>query len=245
MSTGRFVWYDLMTEKPAEARAFYAALFGWDVQPHAPDYAMLHLDGRPFGGIVGMRAGEGHGNHWIAYLSTDDISETCRRVEAEGGRIFMRHKAPGVGEFAVIADRQGAAISPIQLENEGPPRPPEKGDNHIAWAELHTTDPKDAAAFYGKVFGWPVQSWEGEYLLVGFEHDAGITTGNPHAPPHWLLYVNVADTDATVGKVKELGGQLLFGPRDIPTVGRFAVFADPVGAAFAVMQNFPKSATPA
>jgi predicted enzyme related to lactoylglutathione lyase len=53
-------------------------------------------------------------------------------------------------------------------------------------------------------------------------------------PPNWGVYFVVADTDATVEKVKKLGGALLFGPQDIEP-GRHAVVADNVGAAFNVL----------
>ena len=53
-------------------------------------------------------------------------------------------------------------------------------------------------------------------------------------PAHWLVYFAVEDTDATIEKVKELGGGVAFGPIDIPA-GRFAVLTDPHGASFAVI----------
>ena len=55
-------------------------------------------------------------------------------------------------------------------------------------------------------------------------------------PPHWMPFFAVADTDATVAKVKELGGQVGVEPFDIPQVGRMAVVMDPQGAAFTVIQ---------
>ena len=61
----------------------------------------------------------------------------------------------------------------------------------------------------------------------------------PHhgdAPPHWLPYVNVEDCRATANKVKELDGELIVEPMDIPDVGTFSVFADPTGAVLAVIQ---------
>jgi len=45
----------------------------------------------------------------------------------------------------------------------------------------------------------------------------------------------VADTDATVAKAVELGGSVLVPAQDSPH-GRFAGLADPMGAAFNVVQ---------
>jgi predicted enzyme related to lactoylglutathione lyase len=54
-------------------------------------------------------------------------------------------------------------------------------------------------------------------------------------PAHWLVYFTVEDTDGAVEKVKAGGGDVRFGPVEIP-IGRFAVVADQFGAVFAVMQ---------
>jgi predicted enzyme related to lactoylglutathione lyase len=54
-------------------------------------------------------------------------------------------------------------------------------------------------------------------------------------PPHWLVYFAVDDTDASIEKAKELGGNIAAGPIEIP-FGKFAVMTDPNGSAFAVMQ---------
>ncbi len=61
--------------------------------------------------------------------------------------------------------------------------------------------------------------------------DEAVAAGSP---PHWLAYVGSADVDATVKQAKQLGAQVYVEPRDIPSVGRFAVLADPQGAIFAV-----------
>ena len=53
-------------------------------------------------------------------------------------------------------------------------------------------------------------------------------------PPNWGVYFAVADTDAAVAKVQELGGSLFMGPMDIEP-GRFAVVCDDVGAVFNVI----------
>ncbi|MSP56058.1 MAG: hypothetical protein EXR69_10700 [Myxococcales bacterium] len=80
-----------------------------------------------------------------------------------------------------------------------------------------------------------------EYTLVGDAHDAGNMTATPGTPPHWLLYASVENADAIVALAQQLGARLVHGPADIPTVGRFAILMDPVGAAFAVMHSASKA----
>jgi predicted enzyme related to lactoylglutathione lyase len=57
----------------------------------------------------------------------------------------------------------------------------------------------------------------------------------PEVPPHWLVYFAVEDTDGSLAKVNELGGATLAPAMDIPS-GRFAVVADPQGAAFGIIR---------
>jgi uncharacterized protein len=109
------------------------------------------------------------------------------------------------------------------------------------WHELMTTDLAGAESFYSKVVPWKTQPsgmpsytlWmSGKTRIAGLmalpEGDASGT------PPHWIIYVGTSEVDATAEAAKKLGGKVLKEAADIPNVGRFAVLADPQGAAFAV-----------
>lgn len=236
MSTGRFVWFDLMSTDVAAARGFYTALFGWRFDEHNPAYAMIDDgEGKRLGGLMG--ANPGQPSAWLAYVTTDTIDETVAAIRAAGGKVWMQHEAAGVGKFAIFSDPQGAALATIQLATDDGSYPREKAKNHICWSELHTADPAAALAFHQAVFGWKSEAWGPEYFLVGDEHAGGITRGQPGAPAHWLIYVNTRDADATAARVEELGGRVVVPPQQMGEVGRFAVFADPTGAVFAVMQS--------
>ena len=50
-------------------------------------------------------------------------------------------------------------------------------------------------------------------------------------PPAWMFYVQVADTDAALAKVTELGGSVTEPAMDTP-YGRLAGASDPTGARF-------------
>jgi predicted enzyme related to lactoylglutathione lyase len=115
----------------------------------------------------------------------------------------------------------------------------------FAWHELHTTDRARALKFYASLVGWetkevPMGPGEpyGLCLLHG-KDIAGIlkSKAGPGVPPHWLPYIAVDDVDASAAKVTELRGKVLNAPMDIPDVGRFAVVADPQGAAFALYKH--------
>ena len=111
----------------------------------------------------------------------------------------------------------------------------------FVWYELLTSDPKGAIAFYTEVMGWKTQPFEQtDYTMwIGSQGPLGGVTAQPEqakqmgAPPFWQANVEVANVDETVAKVKALGGQV-YHVEDVPTVGRFAVIADPQGAVLAV-----------
>ncbi|TIU76396.1 MAG: VOC family protein, partial [Mesorhizobium sp.] len=62
-------------------------------------------------------------------------------------------------------------------------------------------------------------------------------------PSTWLGYIYTKDVDASTQALKDAGGAVHRAPDDIPGVGRFAVVADPQGAAFMFLQpNQPEQA---
>ncbi|MCP3734681.1 VOC family protein [Sphingomonas sp. RP10(2022)] len=118
-------------------------------------------------------------------------------------------------------------------------------DGTPIWFELTTADPQAAAGFYEALLGWttapsPMTEHGGYIVATAPDGDriAGIMAPPPGAPPSggWSLYFLASDIAATVAKAAELGGKTVFGPMDIPHVGRFAVIVDSQGIPFSVMQ---------
>lgn len=113
----------------------------------------------------------------------------------------------------------------------------------FTWYELMTTDTAAGTAFYTDLIGWKTQAFEGApyTMLVGSQGPLGGVNPLPEqakamgAPSHWLGSVIVKSADDTCAKVKKLGGQILVEPRDMPTVGRLAVFMDPQGGVIAII----------
>jgi predicted enzyme related to lactoylglutathione lyase len=64
-----------------------------------------------------------------------------------------------------------------------------------------------------------------------------ITKDMQGMPPNWCAYLATNDVDASAKKVSALGGKIMVPPTDIPNIGRFAIVADPQGAAFALYKN--------
>jgi uncharacterized protein len=106
----------------------------------------------------------------------------------------------------------------------------------IGWAELMTSDPQGAIQYYTGLFGWetePFTAGETEYTMFkldGVPFGGVLKSPQPGIPTFWMNYVSVADIDAQIAKSGELGGERVFGPEEVPTIGRIAVIKDPQGA---------------
>jgi uncharacterized protein len=102
------------------------------------------------------------------------------------------------------------------------------------WHEQHSTDVEKSKSFYTDLLGWNTEAWPGEMeytiVKVGDQGHGGIMAAQGGAPSHWLGHVLVEDPDEIARRAEAAGGKVLFGPQDIPEVGRFALIADPQGA---------------
>jgi uncharacterized protein len=120
--------------------------------------------------------------------------------------------------------------------------------NDLCWFELVTPVTEAAGAFYKAVVGWTDEMSSGPNgpytIFKAGEHPVGGMLRMADMPPAWLAYVAVDDVDAHAGKVKAAGGQIHQPPLDIPQVGRFAVVADPQGAAFILFRASVDQAPP-
>jgi uncharacterized protein len=113
--------------------------------------------------------------------------------------------------------------------------------SRFVWRELMTGDVGKAVQFYKRLFGWTTEVMDMgtmEYTIVknGETRVGGIYQTPPEAkgtPPNWLGYVSVDNVDGACEKALRLGGKVLMPAMDIPNVGRWAVVADPQGAAIA------------
>jgi predicted enzyme related to lactoylglutathione lyase len=115
----------------------------------------------------------------------------------------------------------------------------------FCWVELGTSDLKAAKAFYQPLFGWSVNDVpmgpDSVYSLFQIGgRDVGAAyerSGEQKAiPPSWLLYVAVANVDASAEEVRKLQGTVLAPPFDVMEVGRMAPVQDPTGAHLALWQ---------
>jgi uncharacterized protein len=109
----------------------------------------------------------------------------------------------------------------------------------ITWHDLTIKDAEGVSEFYKEVVGWEkIGLSMGDYAdycmnipgteetVTGICHARGVNT---YIPPQWLMYVTVADLDASLEKVKSLGGKIIGEKRKYEN-GIYCLIQDPAGA---------------
>ncbi len=120
----------------------------------------------------------------------------------------------------------------------GSPRLPGK----FVWADLVTDDVPAAQKFYAGLFGWNFR-YVGDYVIAcNDDRPLGGIFHRPRpadqsAQPRWFGYISVPSVNRVKKTVARLGGKMLVPPQELPKRGRQAVFADPEGALFGVVNS--------
>lgn len=128
------------------------------------------------------------------------------------------------------------------------PGQPNQASTHLpgkfVWHDLVTEDAAACRRFYGDLLGWEFEEAQRggrPYLLarVGGRPVAGIVTVPADADQqlsHWVGYLSVPDVDQAAAQAVQAGGRALVEPRQVGTVARAAVVADPQGAALGLVK---------
>jgi predicted enzyme related to lactoylglutathione lyase len=172
---------------------------------------------------------------WTNYVTVDDADHTAARAAALGGRVVEAASAVGdAGRTARVEDPQGAAFALWQPGTHvGAARVNEIGC--LTMNELVTDDLDGACSFYEGLFGWTTETVDtgpdGPPIVSASNRgrlNASFGIGSEEAP-YWRPVFTVASVATALGRVRDLGGSVLFGPVAIPD-GGFGVALDPHGA---------------
>ncbi|HBK57747.1 MAG TPA: hypothetical protein DDZ76_15905 [Xanthomonadales bacterium] len=238
-------WFELATTDQLAAKAFYSRVFGWSAVDHAIDgggnYTIFENDGRECAACYTMmpeQVEQGIPPHWDIYFRVADADASAVRAVELGGQVVVEpFDVMDHLRMAVLADPTGAVFAIAQ-----PHQHPGVGvirDAHaITWVELATRDLGRAEAFYRDLFDWTLTDHPGapvSYRLIGTpDGNVGglmqMTAEWGDIPPHWSIYIQVADVDAMLERAVAAGGRINVPAFDAPGVGRIAQIADPAGA---------------
>jgi predicted enzyme related to lactoylglutathione lyase len=248
--SGKFVWYDLLSDNVIAAKKFYGELFGWEFEgEHKPDakYTIIKHNGAPIGGIVYAEdLGRVNGSQWLSYISVENVDEAVGFVQKSRGKVHREpFEFPDRGRVAVVTDPQGALLVLIKAEG-GDPADKEPVMNEWLWTELFTSDLDAAASFYEKLVGYKAESFDSGvnvpyYVFRKRERPEAGMLRIPweNVRPNWLPYVKVADPAAVAKKAKALGGTVIVSPSADIRNGSVGLIADPTGGVVAV-QKWPR-----
>ena len=189
---------------------------------------------------------------WATYIAVENADEAAAKVLAAGGQVIVpAMDVLDVGRMAVFTDPVGARV--LGVAGRHPPRRPvgQRAGHVVLERAPHHRRRGVEGRSTATVFGWTAQTHGagpmGEYTewQVSGRSVGGMMQKPPmmpaEVPPFWAVYFAVADTDAAVARVTELGGTVMMPPMDIEP-GRFATVADPSGGAFSVIALVARAA---
>jgi len=254
MLPGKFIWFDLATDDPAGARAFYGAVFGWrfrEIDRKPTPYTLIEHGAGKVGGMFRQARPQGApvGSRWLSLISVRDAEQAAQYVRQQGGQVVVAPVAvPGRGTHALFRDPQGAYFGVLASGGDPPDEPVADGD--VFWVDLFARDPEQAAAFYAGLAGYDVSAGEalagrkrwtlasGEIARAGVW---AVTTGT--YAPGWLPYILVDDIAAVLSRTRAARGRVLVEPRVDLLDGNLAVIADPNGGVIGVVNWATRAAT--
>jgi uncharacterized protein len=238
----------LASADPQAAVAFYQRLLGWNAT-WTDGAADMSLDAKPVARITPVADGE---PGWLTHIAVDDIEQSIARAVDAGGSVLVAPPADRDSHRrgAVLTDLAGVRFAIRQLR-ERPASGIAGQPGTFAWSELITDDVAASETFYTAVFGWILTEPEGplhrrEWQQAG-RSIAGLLPRPPAMPveiaPYWDVYFAVQDAAASAAIATTNGATQLMTPTPIE-IGTIAVFADPAGAVFTLLQPMHKEKTP-
>lgn len=249
-------WVELSTTDQKGASAFYSQIFGWATDDVPIDdqgnvYTVGKIEGDRVAGISGMMPElAGHPPFWAVSLAVDDVDAATAKVAAAGGKVNAEpFDVFTLGRMSEVQDPTDARVAFWQAgDTIGTERANEAGAP--VWNELITPDVEKALPFYDQVLGMGSEDFAMEgpgdlppYKVLSNAEGRQVAGACPPPmeglPPHWNVYFQVDDVDATATQAGELGGKVVAPPFDVPGVGRLAVLTDPQGGMFNLMQPPP------
>jgi predicted enzyme related to lactoylglutathione lyase len=245
--SGKFIWWDLMTDDIPAVKKFYSELFGWtymDVADGTKDYVIILHEGKPIAGMFNLRdvKAEHKYSQWISYISVPDINQAVNYTKQSGGSIYRESfELPNRGTVAYIIDPQNAVLAFVK-SSSGDPKDTDPIYNEWFWTELWTNNVDNSSNFYTELFGYNLKkfSTSADNLYYVFQNENKPRAGMVKIPfenvkPHWMPYIAVKNPSEIVNNVEKFGGTIYVGQQEIARKDA-AIIADPSGAVFTIQQ---------
>ena len=114
--------------------------------------------------------------------------------------------------------------------------------NPVTQFQIISKNPDKASEFYGKLFGWSVDTNNAMgYRVVKTGSEVGIQGGIWPSPPegHSMvqLFVEVEDVKTAVERATQLGAKVIIPPQTLPDGDEMAMVLDPEGISFGLAKT--------
>jgi predicted enzyme related to lactoylglutathione lyase len=139
-----------------------------------------------------------------------------------------------------VAACSGLRLSPVTAEPTSRWIP-----GKFIWHDLITHDVDAVKRFYADIFGWTFESLPGTDRYTVIRHDGEMIGGIVFSDrkvdgkpiSQWVGLMSVPNVDVAATRIRQAGGRVFAGPRDIDDRGRLAVVGDPQGAVFGLVRT--------
>lgn len=107
------------------------------------------------------------------------------------------------------------------------------------WVDAQLPDVHAGERFYGELFGWSFEEVYGGSVWA--RQDEAVVGAlaqktDGRMPTVWTVSFSTPDAEATVGRIRAAGGQVVMGPLPLDGLGKAVLAADPEGAVFGLWQ---------
>lgn len=199
---GDLTYFWIPSPDPEAGRAFYAGLFGWELEPrgHGDGYSITSTT--VFGGIVGGREGD----RPYLYFSTDDIFDAADEVHELGGHASEVSSFDEGASIDCVYDDvhfgifrpAGDAVAAVPSDQLG----------DLAYFTIPVRDAGDARSFYSALFAWEYEHDDIDapyHPIMNVQPPGGLNTEDEGTRPR--SFFRVADIEASLQRIRELGGE--------------------------------------
>jgi predicted enzyme related to lactoylglutathione lyase len=240
---GKLVWADLYTGDVEASLKFYQNTFGWTVKAFAKEQAKYHLlydDGLAIAGVLARdsKRNKTESALWVGSIDTDNVSSRSDLAAKNKATIIMApHDFKLYGKRAVLADPQGGVIALLELDltNKNHKKISTKWD----WAQLFSTNTKQAALFYQDAFDYTVESInekDDNFFLIQADMVQASIVKLPESfeqRDRWVNFIAVSNLNTTITKATANGATVIYQPAD----KGLAIISDPNGALLGLTQQ--------
>lgn len=209
-----------------QASAFFGSLFGWVTERrpyrgHTWHYAVNT-------GVTVVLIDDPEMPDVRLCVKVDDMTGMDAALRRAGGQVAEAEIGDDGTGWARATDNQGIGLTVYRSARDYPHADVAAATGSLSFAML-VCERAAAVAFYGQLFGWPFERVHADSYYSDTVPHVGVldiavrdwargqgmdpeTVGAGGDQPHVNVYVEVADLDAALAKLTELGGRLVGDP---------------------------------